>query len=94
MAAISERSFADKLSALALLPEDANCFRSFSKLFVEAFDLHQRMEQELGDLLAAIEFFYKANALNFDFIGMRVQDKIEKFESWEMAGVLDLKGEP
>jgi hypothetical protein len=48
--------------------------------------LPTRMEEELGDLLAAIGFFVVHNPLNPTLINMRYKAKLAKFEEWHRAG--------
>ena len=45
-------------------------------------DLHARLESELADLQAAIEFVIEANGLNKQRIGVKRAKKLRTFRGW------------
>lgn len=45
-------------------------------------NLKERMELELGDLLAAIQFFATANTLSWHSINVQVESKLRLFHKW------------
>jgi NTP pyrophosphatase (non-canonical NTP hydrolase) len=45
-------------------------------------NLRKRMQEELGDLLAAINFFTATNQLDSEFIKARSKRKLQRFIEW------------
>lgn len=45
--------------------------------------LHIRLESEIGDLLAIIDYLVEHNDLNWLVINRRKQDKMDRFERWD-----------
>lgn len=48
-------------------------------------NLHERLESELGDLLAAIEFMIEHSPLSTEHINTRCLEKRETFRRWHKA---------
>lgn len=51
-------------------------------------DLNQMMIEELGDVLAAIEFFMTINKLDYRLILQRMQEKVQTFNKWHQENLI------
>lgn len=49
-------------------------------------NLSERLEEELGDVIAAVTFFIDTNGLDGDKIIQRSIDKLTKFDNWHKNG--------
>lgn len=54
-----------------------------TEIHFDGSNLHERMEEEMADVLASIEFVRKKFGLNKQRINERAIDKIATFMSWD-----------
>lgn len=57
-------------------------------------DLKRRLEEELGDLAAAVAFFGVQNGLDEDFVKARMRTKFETFNRWHAEQTVPPQQEP
>ncbi|SHF01183.1 MazG nucleotide pyrophosphohydrolase domain-containing protein [Kaistia soli DSM 19436] len=57
-------------------------------------DLRKRMQEELADLLAAIEFVVAVNPLDYDAIAARRDEKLKLFHAWHDADIAKEEQKP
>jgi NTP pyrophosphatase (non-canonical NTP hydrolase) len=47
-----------------------------------------RIQDELADVLAAVQYFIETNDFDKKYINDREQEKLKKFRQWELDGIL------
>lgn len=47
-----------------------------------------RIQDELADVLAAVQYFIETNNFDYKYILERKEEKIKKFNQWELDGIL------
>jgi len=50
--------------------------------------MNPRIQDELADVLAAVQYFIENNDFDKNYINNRKEEKLKKFKQWELDGIL------